>query len=84
MTEGDTMLQIGHQHICWVPKVLVYRCTPNIGTIISAENSKLLQQPKPEKRMCNWKDSQACPVNGKYLDSGIIVTAQLNLNWSYS
>ena len=30
---------------------LSYRCTPNIGTIISAKNSKLLQPPREEKRM---------------------------------
>jgi hypothetical protein len=57
---------------------LSYRCTPNIGTIIAAKNSKLLQPPKEEKRMCNCKQSQNCPVNGKCLDSSIIYRATIN------
>ena len=57
---------------------LSYRCTPNIGTIISGKNSKLLQPPKPVIRMCNCRESQACPVNGKCLDSSIIYRATIN------
>ena len=57
---------------------LSYRCTPNIGTIISAKNSKLLQPPKEDKKMCNCKQSQNCPVNGKCLDSSVIYRATIN------
>ena len=58
---------------------LSYRCsTPNIGTIISAKNSKLLQQPREEKRMCNCRQKPECPVGGKCLDSSIIYRATVN------
>ena len=55
---------------------LSYRCTPNIGAIISAKNSKSLQPPKEKKKMCNCK--QECPVGGKCLDTSIIYRATVN------
>ena len=54
---------------------LSYRCTPNIGTIISAKNSKLLQPPQEKKKLCNCKQKNECPVGGKCLDTGIIYRA---------
>jgi hypothetical protein len=61
---------------------LSYRCTPNIGAIISAKHSKSLQPPQEMKKMCNCK--QGCPVGGKCLDTSIIYRATVNENNTYT
>ena len=57
---------------------LSYRCTPNIGTIISSKNSKLLQPPIQKTKMCNCRQPQNCPVDGNCLDTSIIYKATVN------
>ena len=62
---------------------LSYRCTPNIGSVISAKNSKLLQPPQPEKKMCNCKAGNTCPMNGKCQDSGVIYKTTVKQETGY-
>ena len=53
-----------------------YRCTPNIGSAISANNKKLLTPPTPEKRKnCNCKEKEKCPVDGKCQETELIYKA---------
>ena len=41
-----------------------YRCTPNIGSIISAHNTKILKQDgNPETADCNCGDLATCPLD---------------------
>ena len=55
-----------------------YRCTPNIGSAISAHNSKLLQPPKETgKKTCNCDTQEDCPVQGKCLETEVIYRATL-------
>ena len=57
---------------------LSYRCTPNIGSIISAKNAKLTQPPpQPNARLCNCKANQICPVDNKCLAESIIYRATI-------
>ena len=41
-----------------------YRCLPNMGTLISQHNSKVLG-PGPEKLRCRCRDKPTCPMPGK-------------------
>ena len=53
-----------------------YRCTPNIGSAISAHNKKLLTPPTPEEtKTCNCKEKENCPVNGKCTKTEVIYRA---------
>ena len=53
-----------------------YRCTPNIGTAISAHNSKLLEPPKNnEQKTCNCENEDDCPVQGNCLEKEVIYRA---------
>ena len=57
---------------------LSYRCTPNIGSFISAKNAKLLQpKAKPNQKQCNCKGDKVCPVDGKCLSESVIYRATL-------
>ena len=57
---------------------LSYRCTPNIGSFISAKNAKLLQpKAKPNQKQCNCKGDKVCPVDGKGLSESVIYRATL-------
>ena len=53
-----------------------YRCTPNIGSIISAQNAKLLKKNEegPQKK-CNCPKNTVCPLDGNCLAQGIIYQA---------
>ena len=53
-----------------------YKCTPNIGAAISAQNSKLLKPQKQEQqKTCNCKSKEECPVQGKCLENQVIYRA---------
>jgi hypothetical protein len=54
---------------------LSYRCTPDMSTIISAQNAKLMKAPKPEKRTCNCTRNKVCPFEGKCLTEGVMYKA---------
>ena len=54
-----------------------YRCTPNLSRKISAHNSKMLN-PKVEqedKKECNCRKKNECPVENKCLQEGVIYQA---------
>ena len=51
---------------------LSYKCTPNMGSIISARNAKLLNPPPAETRPCNCKAGAVCPLEGKCLTKNLI------------
>ena len=42
-----------------------YSCTPNIESIISSRNKKLLSPPQPKERECNCPKKTPCPLGGK-------------------
>ena len=53
-----------------------YRCSPNMGQIISSHNSKLLQGEKSsEERKCNCRKNAICPLGGKCLEKNVIYQA---------
>ena len=55
-----------------------YRCTPNMGTVISAQNAKLLKPPgQDETKTCNCRTKENCPVNGKCLKTEVIYRAKV-------
>ena len=55
---------------------LSYRCTPNIGAVISARNSKLLAPPPTlEAKTCSCPKNTTCPVDGKCLTESVIYQA---------
>ena len=55
---------------------LSYRCTPNMGSIISAKNKKLLQPPpKQNEKTCNCKGDKICPVDRKCLSESVVYRA---------
>ena len=55
-----------------------YRCTPNIGAAISANNSKLLEpKEKNDLNTCNCDTKENCPVQGKCLENEVIYRATL-------
>ena len=57
---------------------LSYRCTPNVGSIIAANNAKLLMpKPRTNQKTCNCKGGRICPVDNKCLSSGVIYRASV-------
>ena len=60
---------------------LSYSCMPNMKSIISAHNKKLLQQfrqpsePTPEPRNCNCRKPDECPLNGQCLERTVVYQA---------
>ena len=54
---------------------------PNMGSIIAAHNSKLLSTntntPKPA-RLCNCRDPQAGPLDGRCLESNVVYKATVS------
>ena len=78
----DSCFPLGHplRKICNRNAIKIsYRCTPNIGAIISGRNSKLTSPP-PEKqeKTCNCRDKDACPVNGNCQEKSVIYRTTLN------
>lgn len=52
-----------------------YSCLPNMAMIVSTHNKKILvDAPKPdhEKRTCNCRNKNTCPLNGKCLVESVI------------
>ena len=57
---------------------LSYRCTPNMGSVISARNSKLLEPHQPANvNGCNCRDKQACPAQGNCQAKSVIYRTTL-------
>ena len=52
-----------------------YSCTPNIESIISSRNKKLLSPPQPKERECNCPKKTPCPLGGKCLSKNVIYQA---------
>ena len=52
---------------------LSYRCTPNMSSVISARNAKLLADPPaPVVKTCSCPRGYVCPLGGICLTEGII------------
>ena len=58
------------------------RCMPNIYSAIKSHNSQLLKNDTKNggKRSCNCRKKETCPVEGKYLEEGIIYEATIKSN----
>lgn len=52
-----------------------YSCTPNIASMISKRNKKLLAPSKPDERLCSCTTGKICPLQGKCLSKDIIYQA---------
>ena len=52
-----------------------YSCTPNIASMISRRNKKLLAPSKPDERLYSCTKGKICPLQGKCLSKGIIYQA---------
>ena len=65
-----------------------YSCCKNVDRIISAHNSKTLQEFREEERnsrtdekhpICNCKDKTKCPLKGKCRYKNVVYLAELNI-----
>ena len=58
------------------------RCMPNMDSAIKSHNSQLLKDDTEgeEKRSCNCRKKETCPVEGKCLEEGIIYEATIKSN----
>ena len=57
---------------------LSYRCTPNIGKVISSRNAKLLADPPaPDVKTCSCTRNKVCPLGKKCLSKNIIYKATI-------
>ena len=58
---------------------LSYSTTKNMSRIIAAHNAKTLSTKKeePEKRMCNCRNKEACPLQGKCLQESVVYEAEV-------
>ena len=56
-----------------------YSCTPNIASIISSRNKKLLAPPQPEERLCSCTKAKKskCPLGGQCLSKNVIYQATI-------
>ena len=65
-----------------------YSCTPNMESVISSRNHKILSPPQPEERLCNCPKDTPCPLGGKCLSKNLIyeatVTQENNTKNSYT
>ena len=53
-----------------------YSCMPNIGTIISSHNKRLLAEPNtPIEDKCNCRKKETCPLLGKCQTKGVLYQA---------
>ena len=52
---------------------LSYKCTPNMSSVISARNAKLLAAPPaPEGKTCSCPKTKSCPLGGKCLSESMV------------
>ena len=57
---------------------LSYRCTPNIGKVISSRNAKLLADPPAQnKKTCSCRRNKVCPLGKKCLSKNIVYKATI-------
>ena len=58
---------------------LSYSCTPNMATIISAHNKKLLHEPdrKPKALPCNCRNKTQCPMSSRCREKCIVYKASV-------
>ena len=58
---------------------LSYCCTTNLTGIIRQHNAKVLNATKTpnEARLCNCRNKQSCPLDGKCLSSSIVYRAEV-------
>jgi len=50
-----------------------YSCLPNISSIISSHNKKVLNSiNQTDEKMCNCRNNNNCPLNGKCLEKSVI------------
>ena len=58
-----------------------YRCTPSLGLKIAAHNFKILRgetiEDNLEKRSCNCRQKDLCPVDQKCLSEGVVYQAEV-------
>ena len=60
---------------------LSYRCTPNIGKVISARNAKLLADPPAQDdKTCSCTRNKECPLGKKCLSKNIVYKATIKQN----
>ena len=55
-----------------------YRCTANLGCKIAAHNAKILKNVNndgDDRRKCNCRKKDMCPVDGICLDEGVVYQA---------
>ena len=59
---------------------LSYSCAPNIKSIISSHNKKLLATPSIQEppKNCNCRDNSTCPLNGECQQKAIIYKATVH------
>ena len=56
------------------------RCMPNIDSAIKSHNNRLLKSSNEDKRTCNCRKNDTCPVEGHCLEEGIIYEATVKSN----
>ena len=57
---------------------LSYSCTPNMSSIISSHNKKLLKPTvEPLQKLCNCGPNKECPMEGKCLASELVYQADV-------
>ena len=56
------------------------RCMPSIDSAIKSHNNQLLKSEGEDKRTCNCRKKDTCPVGGHCLDEGIIYEATITSN----
>ena len=49
-----------------------YSCLPNISSVISAHNKKVLSSAPPVTNACNCRNKELCPLNGKCREKQVI------------
>jgi hypothetical protein len=58
-----------------------YSCMPNIGSIISSHNKKVLGQTSNiTEKGCNCKRGTTCPLDGKCLTKSLVYKAEVKVN----
>ena len=49
-----------------------YSCLPNISSVISAHNKKVLSSAPSDTNACNCRNKELCPLNGKCREKQVI------------
>ena len=58
-----------------------YSCSPNISSIVSAHNKKVLKgTPQNQEVRCNCRVKSNCPLDGKCLDKSVIYKCHVKSN----